>query len=90
MGDYLFAFAESQEFSFLDIEKDNKRNTTLAFVELDERGERRFSFYRNNTADYTIRKKTISKVVKADIVQKQKLSVKRSYPRLTRIEPIEG
>ena len=38
------------------IEKNEKRNTTLAFVNLDTFGERSFCFYRKNTADYVMPK----------------------------------
>lgn len=51
MGDFLVDFAERQHFSFLAVKQDTTRNTTLAFVELDESGERKFSFHRRNTAD---------------------------------------
>lgn len=51
IGDYLLSFAQQQAFASLSLEKKMTRNTTLAFVELDEAGERRFSFYRENTAD---------------------------------------
>lgn len=51
MGDFLAGFAKKQHFSFLAVKQDTTRNTTLAFVELDESGERKFSFHRENTAD---------------------------------------
>lgn len=35
-----------------EIYTDSERNTTLAFVTLSESGERSFSFFRKNTADY--------------------------------------
>lgn len=69
VGDFLISFAERQNFDFLEIRKDNERNTTLAFVELDKGGERRFSFYRKNTADYILQSATAEKIAKiADIV----------------------
>lgn len=39
---------------------DRERPTTLAVVSLDERGERRFSFYRNQSADVALTKEEIS------------------------------
>ena len=69
VGDFLISFAERQNFDFLEIRKDNERNTTLAFVELDKGGERRFSFYRKNTADYILQSAAAEKIAKiADIV----------------------
>lgn len=54
IGDFLVAFAEKQNLDEVLINRDLKRNTTLAFVELDENGERSFCFYRKNTADYNL------------------------------------
>lgn len=62
VGDFLISFAERQNFDFLEIRKDNERNTTLAFVELDKGGERRFSFYRKNTADYILQSAAAEKI----------------------------
>lgn len=45
------------------------RNTTLAFVDLDENGDRSFCFYRKRTADYRFDESAIDEIVrKADIV----------------------
>lgn len=44
VGDFLISFAERQNFDFLEIRKDNERNTTLAFVELDKGGSAAFPF----------------------------------------------
>lgn len=45
------------------------RNTTLAFVDLDENGERSFCFYRKHTADYRFDERAVDEIVaKADIV----------------------
>lgn len=54
VGGFLRDFARAQKFEFLDIAEDEARNTTLAFVDVDREGERRFSFYRRNTADYAL------------------------------------
>lgn len=51
MGDFLLDFANKQQFSFLAVKQHATRNTTLAFVELDSFGERKFSFHREHTAD---------------------------------------
>lgn len=50
VGKYLRAFAEERVNEPI-VRLDPVRNTTLAFVQLDERGERSFCFYRKNTAD---------------------------------------
>ena len=68
-GDFLTDFAGQQGFKYLHIERTEKRNTTLAFVELALDGERRFSFFRKNTADYALPKSRIDEIVQAaDIV----------------------
>ena len=51
IGSFLKAHAEKRGFDALAISVSEKENTTLAFVELDEKGERSFCFYRKNTAD---------------------------------------
>ena len=51
IGDFLLRFAGKQKLDYYEIRKDTNRNTTLAFVDLDESGERSFCFYRKNTAD---------------------------------------
>lgn len=52
IGAFLKQFAEDRGFSHTEIATDPARNTTLAFVELDEHGDRSFCFYRHGTADY--------------------------------------
>ena len=47
------AEAEKAGLDRLDIQTDDERNTTLAFVTLTD-GERDFAFYRHDTADYHI------------------------------------
>lgn len=54
IGDFLINFANKQNLDGILINRDAKHNTTLAFVELDEKGERSFCFYRKNTADYNL------------------------------------
>lgn len=55
IGSFLREFAQSKGLDETLIERDGAHNTTLAFVDLDENGERSFSFYRKNTADYRLR-----------------------------------
>ena len=56
MGIFLERFAHTQGLKELylrrDLRRDPRRNTTLAFVSLDEHGDRSFCFYRKDTADY--------------------------------------
>ena len=52
IGEFLEEFAKRRELDDLILNRDQERNTTLAFVQLDEKGERSFCFYRKNTADY--------------------------------------
>ncbi len=54
IGDFLIKYAEEKNLDILLINRDAERNTTLAFVELDEKGERSFCFYRKQTADYVL------------------------------------
>ena len=68
IGNYLLDFCESIKFDYLDIFKDNKHNTTLAFVDNDEFGERSFSFNRFNTADYYIDINRLNVIKDADII----------------------
>ena len=52
IGTFLEVFARGRGLDELLIRRDPQRNTTLAFVQLDEHGDRSFCFYRKNTADY--------------------------------------
>jgi fructokinase len=53
MGRFLIEKAGKADLDYLDIQVDKDKNTTLAFVNLKD-GERDFSFYRHDTADYQI------------------------------------
>lgn len=53
VGKFLTAEAAKANFNSLEIQTDNVRNTTLAFVTLTD-GERDFAFYRHDTADYNV------------------------------------
>lgn len=68
IGDFLIKYAEEKGFDDLSIEKLPDRNTTLAFVQLDESGERSFCFYRKNTADYRLPEIAEEVLKKADMV----------------------
>lgn len=68
-GRFLTDFASNRGFEYKDISIDNEHNTTLAVVQLDETGERKFCFIRKNAADYFITKEQIENAVKkADTV----------------------
>lgn len=68
IGDFLLNFANAQNLDGVLINRDAKRNTTLAFVELDENGERSFCFYRKNTADYNLPYVSEETLTEANIV----------------------
>ena len=48
------------------LKKDNEHNTTLAFVELNDKGDRKFSFYRTYGADRFIYETDVDKKLIAD------------------------
>lgn len=52
IGRFLIKYAKDFGMDTAYIHQSAERNTTLAFVELNEEGERSFCFYRKNTADY--------------------------------------
>lgn len=52
IGRFLVKYAKDFGMDTDCINVDSERNTTLAFVELNEEGDRSFCFYRKNTADY--------------------------------------
>lgn len=68
IGEFLLKFASDFGMDTTYIGKDENRNTTLAFVELSEDGERSFCFYRKNTADYYLPQVDNELLSKADIV----------------------
>ncbi len=69
IGDFLIGFAKTRGIERLHIERNRERNTTLAFVDLSEAGERSFCFYRKNTADFCLDEEAIPRIVgEADIV----------------------
>ena len=52
IGQFLIKYAKDFGMDTTYIHQNVDYNTTLAFVELNESGERSFCFYRKNTADY--------------------------------------
>lgn len=58
IGRFLIDFCEKVGFDKNNIQIDEERNTTLAFVTLNE-GERDFTFFRHETADFCIDTKKI-------------------------------
>ena len=68
IGEYLLKFASNFGMDTTYITKDENKNTTLAFVELNAEGERSFCFYRKNTADYSLPYVSDELLKSADIV----------------------
>lgn len=69
IGDFLKNYAAGVEGLESEIQTVKERNTTLAFVTLSEGGERSFSFFRKNTADYAFDRSVAEPSVReADIV----------------------
>ena len=53
IGRFVTEEAKKAKLDYLDIQEDDERNTTLAFVTLTD-GERDFAFNRHDTADFNI------------------------------------
>ena len=68
IGDFLIKYAKDFGMDTTYIHQDLERNTTLAFVELNEEGDRSFCFYRKNTADYFMPKVSDELIKMADTV----------------------
>ena len=68
IGQFLIKYAKDFGMDTTYIHQNLERNTTLAFVELNEEGERSFCFYRKNTADYFMPKVSDQLIQSADIV----------------------
>ena len=68
IGRFLINYAENFGMDVTYIHKNPERNTTLAFVELNEEGDRSFCFYRKNTADYCMPSVKDELIGEADIV----------------------
>ena len=63
IGAALYSYAAQKGLSSLQVGRDEAHNTTLAFVDLDEKGERSFTFYRKNTADYRLDRAAAAKAI---------------------------
>ena len=68
IGQFLIKYAKDFGMDTSYIVENKERNTTLAFVELNEDGERSFCFYRKNTADYYMPAVSDELIGMADIV----------------------
>ena len=68
IGRFLIKYASDLGMDITYIHQNTDRNTTLAFVELNEEGDRDFCFYRKNTADYCMPEVTDQLIKSADIV----------------------
>lgn len=53
LGKFLIEFTKKANFDYTNIQVDDERNTTLAFVTLTD-GERDFAFHRHDTADFNV------------------------------------
>lgn len=68
IGQFLIKYAKDFGMDSTYIHQNAERNTTLAFVELNEEGDRSFCFYRKNTADYCMPEVNDTLIKAADIV----------------------
>ena len=68
IGQFLIKYAKDFGMDTTYIHQNPERNTTLAFVELNEEGDRSFCFYRKNTADYCMPNVSDGLIGSADIV----------------------
>ena len=68
IGQFLIKYANDFGMDTTYINVNPNRNTTLAFVELNEEGDRSFCFYRKNTADYCMPQVSDELIKSADIV----------------------
>ena len=78
IGTFLQSFIKKQNLSDYYLVKNESRNTTLAFVDLDEYGERSFCFYRKNTADYILPNIPIEMLDAANIIHVGSLMLSES------------
>ena len=68
IGKFLINYARDFGMDTTYIHQNTQRNTTLAFVELNEEGDRSFCFYRKNTADYDMPPLSDELIGMADII----------------------
>lgn len=82
IGDKLTEFACDCGLKEVRLQRDGSRNTTLAFVSLDQTGERNFCFYRKNTADSFIDFSDVEPLIKvADLVHIGSLMLSEPHGR---------
>lgn len=79
VGDFLIDFAAARGLDGCSIARDYARNTTMAFVELDDAGERSFCFYRKNTADAHLPHIPDEQIRRADIIHIGSLMLSESH-----------
>lgn len=53
-GKFITKAVGDYKLNYTDLQLDGERNTTMAFVALDENGERYFTFFRHDTADFNL------------------------------------
>lgn len=84
-GDFLIETLEKEGVDVSYITKSDQYDTSLAFVSLNEDGEREFSFYRRNAADLFFTKKDFENVVfqKNDILEFGSVALKTKEARDT-------
>ena len=68
IGQFLIKYAKDFGMDTTYIYQNSDRNTTLAFVELNEEGDRSFCFYRKGTADYCMPKVSAKLIESVDTV----------------------
>ena len=68
IGQFLIKYAKDFGMDTTYIHQNPDRNTTLAFVELNEEGDRSFCFYRKGTADYCMPKVSAKLIESVDTV----------------------
>lgn len=62
-GDFLIETLKTYNVATEGVVRSKETNTTLAFVQLDETGDRSFSFYRNPGADMMLRDEDVSEAL---------------------------
>ena len=58
-GKFLYSYLNERNINVSSLKLTDEANTTLAFVHLDKKGDRSFSFFRNPGADITLSKKDV-------------------------------
>ncbi len=81
IGRYLLEYTASVGFDYLDLNLDQMHNTTLAFLDNKENGERSFTFSRFNTADYLISQDRLDIISDFDIIHVGTLMLREEIGR---------